>query len=185
LVEIYKTFKEDVHKIYLEKIGEKLLACEKGEELIQVKEETKPIVYKGEVIRPKGFEVTTGALILLSELISVNKEILDPYLVILHNIVNLKKTNFYDSMIQYAWKVFNRAFVIWDKKSIKNELEIILESLFRDVKNPKPSVSNEAAQVIKTIAAKIGANILKARVEDAFGGSYSQQLETILSSPYQ
>ena len=97
------------------------------------KEETKPLVQKGKLIRPKGFEVATGALILLSELVTVQKEFFDGHLEILNNIVNLKNTQYHDSMMCYAWRVINKGLEISDVKVIKPECEAILEALFRDI----------------------------------------------------
>ncbi len=111
-----------------------MLVYQKGEELIQLKEEKHPILYRGEVIRPKGYEVTTGVLIVLSLIVSVNKEILDKQLEGLHRIINLEKTNYHESLVLYAWKVFHQGVRVWDKKVIKSELEIVLDPLFRDLK---------------------------------------------------
>lgn len=67
------------------------------------------------------------------EVVPKKADILDPVLDILHNIVNLKNSNYYDSMMVYAWKVFNKAFEAWDKNVIKRELEVTMEPMFRDI----------------------------------------------------
>ena len=86
------------------------------------------------MIRPKASEVATGALILLTQLVPVKVDIIDPNLELLHNIVQLRNINFQEPLLLYAWRVFQRAFVAWtDKKVIKTEFEIILEALFRDL----------------------------------------------------
>jgi len=71
-------------------------------------------------------------LILLSELVKVNTEILDQNLESVNTILSMRKTNFYESMILYAWKTIHGAILVWDKKIIKTELEAILEPLMRD-----------------------------------------------------
>lgn len=67
------------------------------------------------------------------KLIPNRVDILDSVLDILHDIVNLKNKIYYDSMMVYAWRVFNKAFEVWDKNMIKKEFEVIMEPMFRDI----------------------------------------------------
>ena len=104
------------------------------------------MVQKGKIVRPKRFEVATGALILLSELVTIQKEFFEGNLEILNNIVNLKDIKYYDSMMCYAWRVFNRAMNVSDIKLVKSECEIILESLFRDTQSKSFLIFNKIKQ---------------------------------------
>ncbi len=76
-------------------------------------------------------------MILLSELVKVNTEILDKNIESVNAILSLRKINFYESMILYAWKTIHGAILVWDKKIIKTELESIIEPLFRDFEGNK------------------------------------------------
>jgi len=183
LVDVYQTFKDDVHLIYNQKVRDKLASSESPEETLQVEEEDEPIKYKNEIIRPKGYEVATGMLILLSELVRVDTEVLDQNMKGVISILSLRKTGFYESMILYAWRTIHGAIVAWDKKIVKTHLESIIEPLLRDLKCQKQNIRMEVTQIIRATAEKIGPNIFKARVENVFGDMYSKQIDEILSVP--
>lgn len=131
------------------------------------------------------------------KLIPNRVDILDSVLDILHDIVNLKNKIYYDSMMVYAWRVFNKAFEVWDKNMIKKEFEVIMEPMFRDINGKllfwkcgdicivnKSNISSEIAIGIRIIAGKIGPNILKTSFTDAFGDKYSKEIDEILKKSW-
>jgi len=56
------------------------------------------------------------------------------------------------------------------------------KDFLREIVDPKPKITGEAAQILRDVASKIGVNILKARIENVFDTKYSKEVDMILSS---